>query len=509
MLIVSDIDPMTAEGFSGSLVDATASYPAETAALLSYVGGLESRHAATTVLQNTLRTYIALKDLGEGKGIGDEIYRATLLQSLGEMAVSGQATGGRVNEQSLAISSLKTYRGTQPPEKWTETAAFLVGSVDLKQHLKNMRRQALAGTRIAASIDGDDQASFSKAFWNYDIPTVDTDSIDAMLDAVDVETVIKESIRQIDRLKMPSSNDAVVFRHVMDTQVYVKVCKAMGFDGVAMALGSAAGVMRLEKLGMHSVVEEARSELEPYGRVETQTVVNGVLKDLFGSYRSSQYSFEDNADHDIIMGESKLERAIGAEKALRVIWRRKSVGSYAMKLFKKPGQKPRDLIGMTIITRDLGQLSDVFSQLQININASKHATFAYNDPEQTGIYIQGDQNYIDTIKKEMADVGLDPDSVTPEDPKQHKKQFRVAKVTVEFDGVPVEIMVQTKPDRRRARVGRRASHDGYKEGGPRLGGLKRIKKRAKSIGAGAIEYTKERARELDGLLDNATESISI
>ncbi len=501
-MAISRFDLPGTEGVVASLEHVAPDFLPEVKTLVGYTDELNDPDSALRILQYTLRTYVELCDFSDGKGIGKGIKRATLLQAIGEAVMSQPSSEIEVSEQTLAIQALREYRSTQPPKRWRKTAAFLVDGRELRTHLDVIRDHTLQGTEIASIIDSNDDEPVSKALWNFDLPPAPLERIDAMLNHVNVEAVNKESIRHIDRLKTPARKDTTILRHIFDSQVFAKINEAMGFDGVAMALRSAANVLRLKKLGLHSVVEEAQKRLEPYDRKETLQIVDSVLHDIFGGSLVSKHCFEDNTDHDIIVGESRLQRDIQGEDPFQVVWRRKSLGSYAMKMFKRPGQKVLDMVGLTIVVDNMTQLCDVFCQMQLNIYESNHATLASNDPTVAGLDVRGDKAYIETIKNEMCEVGLDVSTIK-EDLRTHKKEFRVVKAAIDFDGTPVEIMIQTRADRHRARVGKRASHDGYKVGGERLGGLKCIQKRVNNIGAGIIGYSKQKSYELDELLDRA------
>jgi copper chaperone CopZ len=147
----------------------------------------------------------------------------------------------------------------------------------------------------------------------------------------------------------------------------------------------------------------------------------------------------------------------GAE--LAGVARIKSVGSLALKLARAAGERPMDIVGMTFVADDITEASVFFHALLARIKELPGVDLCPAPSRKEAVHIRGDSTYVTEYLKNVdpdaeVDIRVEPAGA-----------YQVAKVTALFFGViPVEIQVQTKEDRKNARIGT-ASHTVFKDGG--------------------------------------------
>ncbi|MFZ1249535.1 MAG: hypothetical protein WAQ24_04400 [Candidatus Saccharimonadales bacterium] len=426
---------------------------------------------------------------------------AAYLQDIGERAQGDNA------EAAVALSALKTFSLMVGPNSklWEEVSDLLTDIPIIDEFVQQGRKKINTNnTEIDKILQGEQNGEVKQHYWQVLLgglamrSTVEVNN--ELLTKVNIQSPLNRALELLDNLRRPSQNDAAVFRDAYDAKsFYATLSEALRHDAVSMSLSSLANILCLQKMGMEDALKDAVEILKPYQDRETvRSTFEEMFKELLGGYGPTDHVITDTAEHNIILGTSSFKRGV-QEPSLRAVWRLKSLGSLAAKIFKK-GYAP-DVFGVTIVCNGRKQLEDVFSSLIINIDASERAHFADLPAGEEPIYIRGNKGYIEKIEKQLKQMKINhPLESKPND---RKKEFRVAKVMIEFDGKPMEIMVQTESDRRRSRIGRWASHVGYKLGPQGAAGLKKIYKRLDDFGAGTIEPSKVRGEQLRALVEAA------
>lgn len=466
-------------------------------------------------IAHPIRTLKLFDDFCGGK-VTDHVRRATFLNGLGEAIGSDDERG------SIALSALKTYThyvGEETPT-WEKVSSLLTDVDEIEGFIAEGRYQ-LAGSNdeIQELLLAEGGKFISRYTWLSlalgGLATRDPDEIDTFMEkSVNVEPFLVLSADILDRLQNPTEGDHALFRDVFDVKTfYGPLNEPLRFDGLAMALQSVANITCLEKAGEVSVIAEAAEMLQPHqDRATVTRVVSRVYDELLGGFHVTGHSIDDTSQHGIILGASTLERD-RHEAVIRAVWRLKGLGQLAVKMLKKPDMPINDIYGITLVTQDIDQLEDVFTSLLINIGASSVFQLADTPPGEEAVYVRGNETYRERIRERVAELkefkGDEKLNYKIEErPNPSEEEFRVAKVQVVLKEKgydrPIEIAVQTEEDRRRSRIGAKASHWGYKAGRKAAHRLDSIHQRVATMLEGKIvPESAKRGRKLRELVRNS------
>ncbi|MCA9328549.1 hypothetical protein KC959_02160, partial [Candidatus Saccharibacteria bacterium] len=262
-----------------------------------------------------------------------------------------------------------------------------------------------------------------------------------------------------------STKEIAVLQDVFEAEsFYAPLCEILGYDGIAMALRSVSAQIRLQKSGNGQYVDQAQRILEKLGTIDE---VKQAVSKLFG-YFGNDFDMDNVVDvgsgqHNIQIGE--LLHQVGAEGAegaandqlLRGVWRIKSVGSLAMKLFKNQGKIPTDVVALNVIVPDKSDVVRYFPVMVKALDEADDVEFVPGQKRVEPLHIRGDKSFVQDLV-DAIDVDLPIDSMDLDSEKyKDETKFRVAKammrMSVDVTMIPIEVMVQTENDRLNSRIG--------------------------------------------------------
>lgn len=170
--------------------------------------------------------------------------------------------------------------------------------------------------------------------------------------------------------------------------------------------------------------------------------------------------------HGIVIGEG-----ICTKDDLRVVWRRKTIGSLARKLSKlEADQTPMDIIGATIITQTTTQAGSVISDLLKRVQYDPRVVLRPSPSRTSPLHIKGGAQYVQEIATALGYSSIEDLKNVADVVVTNNSSYQVAKVTLTFQrwGEPwplhAELQFTTEADRIEARIGS-AAHALYKLSG--------------------------------------------
>lgn len=278
----------------------------------------------------------------------------------------------------------------------------------------------------------------------------------------------------VDGVRVP--DDEVLMRRIRDVDVVLgPFLEIIGHDGMAMALRSHANIVRLQKTGNVAFVDRAKNMLEQYtDREYIAGQIEKLYGELFGGDSVVEHVISNKTQHGIAVGESAFRWSECYANA-RAVWRVKSVGSLAMKLYRysKEGKStatPQDIIGVTLITDDPEQLNSLYPMLVLSVESSRAIKTTVAPSKKSAYHVRGDGLYVESISKAVCQqftedartlLGLGPVEIDTKDDENNLHQ--TAKATFTFHALPFEVQCQTEWARERSRIGAGA-HGFHKSG---------------------------------------------
>jgi hypothetical protein len=451
-----------------------------------------------------------------GSDLNDGVYSAALLVDVAQ----------RVNDpvsNKNALSFLKAY-SLERPSDWEFVSCITADLAEVENRVVAMRQGSYdneSDQLLKKILTPVDETCLPREIpvrlWNIPSNRADDNDIWALLDDVNLESVLIKAVDLVDNISHNIGSESALLRDVFDAETfYAPLCEYMGYDGLAMYLRSEAALSRLRHAGGNTeIISEAQTELMKFTGPRGRNVrTSGILNELYRSMLASgsfliEQSVTDRAEHGIQFGVSTIVEPFEGVMELRAVWRIKSLGSLALKL-NKCGRLPADVLGITLIAdedvkqpvrssfppneeglpviddseetyeRDAQTVATVFSGLIAaleRMSASENPRFVpMPAPSRDKAYhIRGSEKFIgavlghSSLREVLGEELTDLIDIPP--PKE--EGYQVAKVTFLFDPegtepalespIPVEIQVQTRRDRFNSRTGS-CAHVAHKAG---------------------------------------------
>jgi hypothetical protein len=285
---------------------------------------------------------------------------------------------------------------------------------------------------------------------------------------VNIESLLVEAAQTLQWLHTDQAkNDTATLQkmHIAES-LYAPLAEVIGFDGIAMALQSRCVVLRNAHTGKQDSVDQAERIIANLGdpsivEARTQTMLEAVLGENI-----HEQVLTHATPHGIVIGEG-----ICTKDDLRVVWRRKTIGSLARKLSKlEADQTPMDIIGATIITQTTTQAGSVISDLLKRVQYDPRVVLRPSPSRTSPLHIKGGAQYVQEIATALGYSSIEDLKNVADVVVTNNSSYQVAKVTLTFQrwGEPwplhAELQFTTEADRIEARIGS-AAHALYKLSG--------------------------------------------
>lgn len=292
------------------------------------------------------------------------------------------------------------------------------------------------------------------------------DDLDELANNVNLESLAITAIDILNRLNEAAPADEDTYRAIhISEKLYVPLCEIVGLDGLAMELRSRANILRLKHSGNYHFVQEAHQILGEHGfpqHMEAFEFAEAMLADI-GIENIGEHAVSVTNDHNTIIGHGLAELLSDDEEPtiFRYVFRGKSIGSLAMKLFKQSDKgsaergAPMDLFGVTLITdnRDpVGRIARTISD-KIQDNTPGNLYFKNTPSRSQSTVIYGDDEYKQAI---FASTGWNPD--TTDSAVREGSNLEVTKVTFVRGASYIEVQLLTEDERHRSRISSDNAH---------------------------------------------------
>lgn len=287
-------------------------------------------------------------------------------------------------------------------------------------------------------------------------------------DSVNLESLVLESIETLVNLSddnVAKDSKTLQAMHRAES-LFAPVCEIIGFDGLAMALQSRVHILRKTYTGNLAAVERAQAIIAEYGdEHQADEDVQALFSTVFGENIHEQV-IKQAAGHGIIIGEG-----LATSKNVRVVWRRKSVGSLARKLDTENGneQLPMDILGATVIAHNTEEMAERLTRVIERSHSDPNVKLMPTADRTDAVHVKGTPDYIDTVREVLGFSTVEAMKRFVDVKEVEPGAHRVSKVTLihSREGRPdirAEIQFTTEADRVEARIGS-AAHLLYKFAG--------------------------------------------
>lgn len=448
-------------------------------AVCSYSRSIVDGRLSQRAYEHPINVANLLHDL-MGLELERSVYDAAALHDLAQVATSegaGKASAVqalREYSQKVAGEYVESDSGFRCP-KW-DYMSTLLSDMDEIEECSQLGRQietehVIVSDLLQSKIEG----PVPQEAWSEPSGLVDLTKIENLLQNVNLESALVKAAEMLDNLRNPAPSERSVLQDVFDAEsFYAPLCEAMGFDGLSMALRSEAAIIRLRRGGHEDVLEEAETMLAGLSdREQVLSDVSGLFQHLLDGVTTVETPLRDASGHGIKLGNVALH-ALGIGESNtdpRAHWRVKTLGSLAVKL-AKTGEKPADVLGVTIVVGDLEELAVTYKGLVECIRANKVVKERPASSRSQAYSIQGAPEYITTVAQELYETGVVNKGDVEEVPKDNGHQ--VAKATFVYRPhvvdrrrpkveIPIELQIQTAEDWLASRIGS-AAHLLYKAG---------------------------------------------
>ncbi len=288
-----------------------------------------------------------------------------------------------------------------------------------------------------------------------------------LIQQTDIAAIAIKAVQLLTSLEEDAPASKETFQAIDAAErLYAPLCEILGIDGLAMTLRSRANILRLVHSGNSAYVDEARTRLHIHSLSaldddNPHKYADHVITEIgFENLNESAVPFSDS--HRTMIGHGELEYKHNGETHLaRYVYREKSVGSLAMKLFRnnpkdpKKAPMPMDIMGYTIIISDQDEIGPVALTIANHIQNNPNLKFRASPSRDHAIHVSGSQEYRNHVFREPKDwEGQFVD--IPKNP----ADFEVTKVTfvstVEVDRqqheLLCEVQILTEDQRERTRI---------------------------------------------------------
>lgn len=287
-------------------------------------------------------------------------------------------------------------------------------------------------------------------------------------DAVNLESLVIQSIETLVSLSDENAaQDSKTLQQMYRAEsLFAPVCEIIGFDGLAMALQSRVHILRKTYTGNLAAVERAQAIIAEYGdEHQADEDVQALFSTVFGENIHEQV-IKQAAGHGIIIGEG-----LATSKNVRVVWRRKSVGSLARKLDTENSneQLPMDILGATVIAHNTEEMAERLTRVIERSHSDPNVKLMPTADRTDAVHVKGTPDYIDTVREVLGFSTVEAMKRFVDVKEVEPGAHRVSKVTLihSREGRPdmrAEIQFTTEADRVEARIGS-AAHLLYKFAG--------------------------------------------
>lgn len=342
---------------------------------------------------------------------------------------------------------------------------------------------------------------------------------------VNIESFLIQAAKTLEWLYSDSAqNNTETLQKVNQARsLYVPFCEIIGFDGLAMALNSRCLELQLMFTGNAHYVELASHFIDTMGSPDEVTArTHRILTAAFGTSEHDQVVGQ-GAKHGIVIGEGRcLSESNENDEILRVVWRRKALGSLAYKLAQigeaeiEKGNVPLDIIAATVIAPDTATIGSSFRDMTRRLESDPRITLRSSPNRDSALHARGAEYYLNTIRQKLGYESIEEMEQHIDVRLSEGGDYQVVKATFEYQeyGEPfptlVEIQFNTAADRVHARVGT-PSHALHKLSGGEVGhiidttALADLNAQKRHLGLnGLTSQSRERAQALMAKVDAIT-----
>ena len=386
----------------------------------------------TRALDHPLRTAEILYDF-VGEKLPNQAYQATLLHD-----VVSRFNDEDSLQRSNAKIALQTYFNEVDEPSRIYTSALLADMDIVESAAETYRSASTTDERLTLILQGEDDKVLP-THWLEPSSLVDPQIMQDLLGNVNLESVLIKAAELLDNLRHPAKKDRSLLQDIFEAEsFYAPLCEILGFDGFSMALRDEASSNRFRKSGSMVILEEAIALRE---RVENLGSIDAVLTTVFGEDYLTNNVIGKLHNHAINVRE--IVASVDNQELFGVA-RTKSIGSIALKMLRYGDETPMDIVGITFIAEDIVSAGSFFAKMIKSIEKSRDVEFESTPNRSGSIIVRGDKDYVAGFVPhilEFAGKGL---HIT----EQESGAYQVAKVILMVNGIPTEIQIQTKQDRK-------------------------------------------------------------
>ncbi len=237
--------------------------------------------------------------------------------------------------------------------------------------------------------------------------------------------------------------------------LHAPMSEIISFDGMAMALQSHLATMRLQQLGEGQYVEQARRQLHDLSDPQIADSRISQMLTAARGFSHHRQPLTHGERHGIMIGEG----VTGLEE-LRTVWRIKSLGRVAEKLYRLNSFAPlTDTVGVTTITKDAYQSGQVIADALQRAYSDPRFTLRSSPKRDLPLHVRGAPEFVYEVARGMGYNDTDELRNYADVRETNTEDYQVAKFAFTFQqwGEPepmnVEIQTNRAEDRRAARVG--------------------------------------------------------
>lgn len=417
-----------------------------------------------------------------GDLVPQEVVAATLLHDVADRLHNKESSKNNPRREAAAREALEEFFTN--PGLSNESGEYITCLLaDMIKVEKDSGEHRIKMASKSKNCNGDDilpeavkmisehyDGKIPSEVWRRVEPLLEFDPMRRFMKGVNLESLIIKSCELVDNMKYPSSKrESAWLQDVLEAEsYYAPMMEVLGLDGLASMLRGEAHILRLEGQGRQDLIDRARKINSDIMRVGIQNIATEILGGKSAILQSAVGGMGGGSDRPVQLGEFAVETGDG--RLMSGNYRLKTDGSLANKMNGKyDGKVPMDLLGLTVISKDLETSADDFASFIAERLPEFEAKPARG--KEKAIYVRGGAKYIEQIKFALTDRGVDhsicqfkEDEAELIDIRGYE-DYRVSKVTfiANKDGVevPTEVQFVTKQERKRARLGE-VSHLIYK-----------------------------------------------
>lgn len=336
------------------------------------------------------------------------------------------------------------------------------------QHRKQVAEEAATLQNIPIEVQEEIMSDGYKGelpekLWTIIQPYLDFEHMAGFVDRIDIDAIVIKGCELVDNMKNPSSDrQSAWLQDVLEAEsFYAPLLELLKFDGLASLLRSEAHKVRLRMSGKDDVIDRAEDILTPIENLGPERIIQGIFGVDSCDAEPAVLSMPGKKP-PVFIGDAFVN--INNDNDIHeVYYRLKASGSLANKI-DSAGKEPMDTFGMTVISKNVNDLANNFSCFIANqIDENSNLTLKSAPSKEKAIFIQGNAEYIESIKLALLERNVDIDRC---EFKVHKPEvagargyedLNVAKMTfmasIDDIKVPTEVQFVTADERKRMRSG--------------------------------------------------------